>query len=256
MPTSPFVWDDPLLLEEQLTEDERMIQDTARQFAQERLMSRILEANRHEHFDREIMNEMGEVGMLGATLPTKYGCADVGYVSYGIMAREVERVDSGYRSAMSVQSSLVMHPIHAYGTESQRERYLPKLATGEWVGCFGLTEPDHGSDPGSMVTKAEKVSGGYLLNGAKMWITNSPIADVAVVWAKLEGVIRGFVVEREMDGFSTPEIQGKMSLRASVTGEIVLEDVLVPEDNLLPNAKGLGGPVSYTHLTLPTILLV
>ena len=242
MPTSPFVWDDPLLLEEQLTEDERMVQDTARQFAQERLMSRILEANRHEHFDREIMNEMGEVGMLGATLPTKYGCADVGYVSYGIMAREVERVDSGYRSAMSVQSSLVMHPIHAYGTEYQRERYLPKLATGEWVGCFGLTEPDHGSDPGSMVTKAEKVSGGYLLNGAKMWITNSPIADVAVVWAKLEGVIRGFVVEREMDGFSTPEIQGKMSLRASVTGEIVLEDVLVPEDNLLPNAKGLGGP--------------
>ena len=242
MPTSPFVWDDPLLLEEQLTEDERMVQDTARQFAQERLMSRILEANRHEHFDREIMNEMGEVGMLGATLPAKYGCADVGYVSYGIMAREVERVDSGYRSAMSVQSSLVMHPIHAYGTESQRERYLPKLATGEWVGCFGLTEPDHGSDPGSMVTKAEKVSGGYLLNGAKMWITNSPIADVAVVWAKLEGVIRGFVVEREMDGFSTPEIQGKMSLRASVTGEIVLEDVLVPEDNLLPNAKGLGGP--------------
>ena len=242
MPTSPFVWDDPLLLEEQLTEDERMIQDTARQFAQERLMSRVLEANRHEHFDREIMNEMGKIGMLGATLPTKYGCADVGYVSYGIMAREVERVDSGYRSAMSVQSSLVMHPIHAYGTESQRERYLPKLATGEWVGCFGLTEPDHGSDPGSMVTKAEKVSGGYLLNGAKMWITNSPIADVAVVWAKLEGVIRGFVVEREMDGFSTPEIQGKMSLRASVTGEIVLEDVLVPEDNLLPNAKGLGGP--------------
>ena len=242
MPTSPFVWDDPLLLEEQLTEDERMVQDTARQFAQERLMSRVLEANRHENFDREIMNEMGEVGMLGATLPAKYGCADVGYVSYGIMAREVERVDSGYRSAMSVQSSLVMHPIHAYGTESQRERYLPKLATGEWVGCFGLTEPDHGSDPGSMVTKAEKVSGGYLLNGAKMWITNSPIADVAVVWAKLEGVIRGFVVEREMDGFSTPEIQGKMSLRASVTGEIVLEDVLVPEDNLLPNAKGLGGP--------------
>ena len=243
MPTSPFVWDDPLLLEEQLTEDERMVQDTARQFAQERLMSRVLEANRHEHFDREIMNEMGEVGMLGATLPTKYGCADVGYVSYGIMAREVERVDSGYRSAMSVQSSLVIHPIHAYGTESQRERYLPKLATGEWVGCFGLTEPDHGSDPGSMVTKAEKVSGGYLLNGAKMWITNSPIADVAVVWAKLEGVIRGFVVEREMDGFSPPEIQGKMSLRASVTGEIVLEDVLGPEDNLLPNAKGLGGPL-------------
>ena len=242
MPTSPFVWDDPLLLEEQFTEDERMIRDTAHQFSQERLMSRVLEANRHEHFDREIMNEMGEVGMLGATLPAKYGCADVGYVSYGIMAREVERVDSGYRSAMSVQSSLVMHPIHAYGDESQRERYLPKLATGEWVGCFGLTEPDHGSDPGSMVTKAEKVDGGYLLNGAKMWITNSPIADVAVVWAKLDGVIRGFIVEREMDGFSTPEIQGKMSLRASVTGQIVLEDVLVPEDTLLPNAEGLGGP--------------
>ena len=242
MPTSPFVWDDPLLLEEQFTEDERMVRDTAHQFSQERLMSRVLEANRHEHFDREIMNEMGEVGMLGATLPTKYGCADVGYVSYGIMAREVERVDSGYRSAMSVQSSLVMHPIHAYGDESQRERYLPKLATGEWVGCFGLTEPDHGSDPGSMVTKAEKVDGGYLLNGAKMWITNSPIADLAVVWAKLDGVIRGFIVEREMDGFSTPEIQGKMSLRASVTGQIVLEDVLVPEDNLLPNAEGLGGP--------------
>tara|TARA_B100000745_G_scaffold298556_1_gene247500 strand:+ start:184 stop:1359 length:1176 start_codon:yes stop_codon:yes gene_type:complete len=242
MPTSPFVWDDPLLLEEQFTEDERMIRDTAYKFSQERLMSRVLEANRHEHFDREIMNEMGEVGMLGATLPAKYGCADVGYVSYGIMAREVERVDSGYRSAMSVQSSLVMHPIHAYGDESQRERYLPKLATGEWVGCFGLTEPDHGSDPGSMVTKAEKVDGGYLLNGAKMWITNSPIADVAVVWAKLDGVIRGFIVEREMDGFSTPEIQGKMSLRASVTGQIVLEDVLVPEDNLLPNAEGLGGP--------------
>ena len=242
MPTSPFVWDDPLLLEEQFTEDERMIRDTAYKFSQERLMSRVLEANRHEHFDREIMNEMGEVGMLGATLPAKYGCADVGYVSYGIMAREVERVDSGYRSAMSVQSSLVMHPIHAYGDESQRERYLPKLATGEWVGCFGLTEPDHGSDPGSMVTKAEKVDGGYLLNGAKMWITNSPIADVAVVWAKLDGVIRGFIVEREMDGFSTPEIQGKMSLRASVTGQIVLEDVLVPDDNLLPNAEGLGGP--------------
>ena len=242
MPTSPFVWDDPLLLEEQLTEDERMIRDTAYQFSQERLMSRVLEANRHEHFDREIMNEMGKLGMLGATLPAKYGCADVGYVSYGIMAREVERVDSGYRSAMSVQSSLVMHPIHAYGDESQRERYLPKLATGEWVGCFGLTEPDHGSDPGSMVTKAEKVDGGYLLNGAKMWITNSPIADVAVVWAKLDGVIRGFIVERGMDGFSTPEIQGKMSLRASATGQIVLEDVFVPEDNLLPNAEGLGGP--------------
>ncbi len=237
-----FVWNDPLLLDEQLSEDERMIQDTTRQYAEGRLMPRVIEANRHERFDREIMNEMGELGLLGATLPAKYGCADVGYVSYGLMAREVERVDSGYRSAMSVQSSLVMHPIYAYGSEEQRLRYLPRLATGEWVGCFGLTEPDHGSDPGGMVTKAEKTGDGYLLNGAKMWITNSPIADVAVVWAKLDGRIRGFLVERGMPGFSTPRIEGKMSLRASATGQIVLEDVLVPEDNLLPNASGLGGP--------------
>ena len=238
----PFRWDDPLLLDDQLSEEERMIQDSTREFAQARLMSRVLEANRHEHFDREIMTEMGALGLLGATLPAQYGCAAVNYVSYGLMAREVERVDSGYRSAMSVQSSLVMYPIYAYGDEAQRERYLPKLATGEWVGCFGLTEPDHGSDPGSMVTRAEVVAGGYRLNGAKMWITNSPICDLAVVWAKLEGRIRGFVVERGFDGFSTPKIQGKMSLRASVTGEIVLNDVFVPAQNLLPNASGLAGP--------------
>ncbi len=237
-----FVWDDPFLLEEQLAEDERMIRDTAREYARERLLTRVLTANREERFDREIMNELGELGMLGATLPAQYGCSGVNYVSYGLMAREVERVDSGYRSAMSVQSSLVMHPIHAYGNEAQRERYLPKLATGEWVGCFGLTEPDHGSDPGSMVTTAKPVDGGYVLNGAKMWITNSPIADLAVVWAKLDGDIRGFVVERGFDGFSTPKIEGKMSLRASITGQIVLEDVFVPEDNLLPNVRGLAGP--------------
>jgi glutaryl-CoA dehydrogenase len=237
-----FLWEDPFLLEDQLTEEERMIRNTARDYAQDKLMPRVLTANREERFDREIMNEMGELGLLGATLPAKYGCSAVNYVSYGLMAREVERVDSGYRSAMSVQSSLVMHPIHEYGTEAQREKYLPKLATGEWVGCFGLTEPDHGSDPGSMVTHAKPADGGFVLNGAKMWITNSPIADLAVVWAKLDGEIRGFVVEREFDGFSTPKIEGKMSLRASVTGEIVLDDVFVPEDNLLPNAAGLSGP--------------
>ena len=239
---APFSWVDPLLLDEQLSEEERLIRNSARDFAQDRLMSRVLMANRNEHFDREIMNEFGALGMLGATLPEKYGCANVNYVCYGLMAREVERVDSGYRSAMSVQSSLVMHPIHAYGSEAQREKYLPRLATGEWVGCFGLTEPNHGSDPGSMVTHAKAVDGGYVLNGAKMWITNSPIADLAVVWAKLEGEIRGFVVEREFDGFSTPKIEGKMSLRASITGEIVLQDVFVPEENLLPEGRGLGGP--------------
>ena len=242
MPTAPFSWEDPFFLDEQLTQEERMIRDSTRQFAESNLMSRVLEANRKEHFHREIMNEMGTLGLLGSTLPTKYGCSGVNYVSYGLMAREVERVDSGYRSAMSVQSSLVMHPINAYGSEEQRERFLPNLATGNWVGCFGLTEPDHGSDPASKVTKAEKVSDGYLLNGAKMWITNAPIADVAVIWAKLEGTIRGFIVERGMSGFSTPKIEGKMSLRASVTGQIVLEDVLVPEKNLLPNVKGLAGP--------------
>ena len=237
-----FVWDDPLLLEEQLSGDERMVRDTARNYAQDKLMPRVVSANRQERFDREIMNELGALGMLGATLPAKYGCSEVNYVSYGLMAREVERIDSGYRSAMSVQSSLVMHPIHEYGSEAQREKYLPKLATGEWVGCFGLTEPDHGSDPGSMITRAERVGDGYVLNGAKMWITNSPIADLAVVWAKLDGVIRGFVVDRGVRGFSTPKIEGKMSLRASVTGEIVLDNVHVPADALLPNAKGLAGP--------------
>jgi len=237
-----FVWDDPLLLDDQLSEEERMIRDSARDYAQSRLMPRVLTANREERFDREIMNEMGELGLLGATLPEQYGCSNVNYVSYGLIAREVERVDSGYRSAMSVQSSLVMHPIHAYGDEAQRQRYLPRLASGEWVGCFGLTEPDHGSDPAGMVTRAERADGGYVLNGAKMWITNSPIADLAVVWAKLDGKIRGFVVERGFEGFSTPKIEGKMSLRASITGQIVLEDVFVPEANLLPKVEGLKGP--------------
>lgn len=239
---APFAWDDPFQLQDQLSEEERMIQSSARDYAQDKLLSRVRDAFRHETFDREIMNEFGAMGMLGATLPEKYGCANTNYVSYGIMAREVERVDSGYRSAMSVQSSLVMHPIHAFGSEAQREKYLPKLATGKWVGCFGLTEPDHGSDPSSMVTNAKRVDGGFIMNGAKMWITNSPIADVAVVWAKLDGEIRGFVVERAFAGFSTPKIEGKLSLRASVTGQIVLEDVFVPEENLLPNVKGLAGP--------------
>ena len=239
---SGFKWDDPFFLDDQLTEDERLIKDAARAYAQEKLLSRVKQAYRDESFNREIMNEMGELGLLGPTLPEKYGCSDVNYVSYGLVAREIERVDSGYRSAMSVQSSLVMHPIYTYGNEEQREKYLPKLATGEWVGCFGLTEPDHGSDPGSMITRAEKTDGGYLLNGAKMWITNSPIADVAVVWAKLDHKIRGFVVERGTPGFETPKIEGKFSMRASVTGEMVLNDVEVPEENLLPNAKGLSGP--------------
>ena len=237
-----FSWEDPFLLTEQLTEEERLVESSARNFAQDKLMSRVLMANRDETFDREIMNEFGALGMLGPTLPEKYGCSDASYVSYGLMAREVERVDSGYRSAMSVQSSLVMHPIYTYGTEAQREKFLPKLATGEWVGCFGLTEPDHGSDPSSMVTNAKPVDGGFLLNGAKMWITNSPISDVAVVWAKLDGEIRGFLVERGFEGFTTPKIEGKMSMRASITGEIVLSDVFVPEENLLPEGKGLGGP--------------
>ncbi|MBT3644132.1 MAG: acyl-CoA dehydrogenase [Gammaproteobacteria bacterium] len=237
-----FKWDDPFFLDDQLTEEEVLIRDTARDYAQAKLQTRVKEAFREEHFHREIMTEMGELGLLGSTIPEKYGCSGVNYVSYGLVAREVERVDSGYRSAMSVQSSLVMHPIYSYGSEAQREKYLPKLATGEWVGCFGLTEPDHGSDPGSMITRADKIDGGYLLNGAKMWITNSPIADLAVVWAKLDGKIRGFIVERGMKGFETPKIEGKFSLRASVTGSISLSDVEVPEENLLPNVKGLGGP--------------
>ena len=237
-----FNWQDPFFLDDQLSEDERLIRDTARNYAREKLMTRVQQAYRDEHFHREIMNEMGELGLLGPTLPEKYGCSNVNYVSYGLLAREVERVDSGYRSAMSVQSSLVMHPIHSYGTEEQREKYLPRLASGEWVGCFGLTEPDHGSDPGGMITRAEKTANGYLLNGAKMWITNSPIADLAIVWARLDGVIRGFLVERGTPGFETPKIEGKFSLRASVTGEIVLHDCEIPEENLLPDAKGLAGP--------------
>ena len=237
-----FKWDDPFFLDDQLTEEEVLIRDTARDYAQAKLQTRVKQAFREEHFHREIMTEMGELGLLGSTIPEKYGCSGVNYVSYGLVAREVERVDSGYRSAMSVQSSLVMHPIYSYGSEAQREKYLPKLATGEWVGCFGLTEPDHGSDPGSMITRADKIDGGYLLNGAKMWITNSPIADLAVVWTKLDGKIRGFIVERGMKGFETPKIEGKFSLRASVTGSISLSDVEVPEENLLPNGKGLGGP--------------
>src|SRR5437868_15375895 len=236
-----FKWDDPLLLEDELSETERIVRDSARAYAQERLMPRILEANRHEKFDRAIINEMGALGFLGPTIEG-YGCAGVNSVSYGLVAREVERVDSGYRSAMSVQSSLVMHPIYAYGSEEQRRKYLPKLATGEWVGCFGLTEPDHGSDPGSMVTRAVKEAGGYRLNGAKMWITNSPIADVAVVWAKLDGDIRGFIVESGMKGFSTPKNEGKLSLRASITAENELENCVLPEENLLPKVKGLDGP--------------
>jgi glutaryl-CoA dehydrogenase len=237
-----FNWEDPLFLDDQLSEEERMIRDSARDYCQSKLMPRILEANRHEVFDRDIMSELGEMGLLGATLPEEYGGSGVNHVSYGLIAREVERVDSGYRSAMSVQSSLVMHPIYAYGSDDQRQKYLPKLASGEWVGCFGLTEPDHGSDPGGMKSRADKVDGGYKLTGNKMWITNSPIADVAVVWAKLDGKIRGFILERGMEGFSTPKIEGKMSLRASITGEIVMDEVFVPEENLLPNASGLSGP--------------
>jgi glutaryl-CoA dehydrogenase len=239
---APFNWEDPLDLEGELTEEERMVRDTARGYAQDKLFPRVLTAYREERFDREIMSEMGALGLLGATVPEEYGGAGLGYVAYGLIAREVERVDSGYRSAMSVQSSLVMHPILAYGTPAQRRKYLPKLARGEIVGCFGLTEPDHGSDPGSMVTRAEKAPGGFTLNGAKTWISNSPIADVAVVWAKLDNVIRGFIVERGTKGFATPKIEGKLSLRASTTGEVVLENAFVPEDNLLPNIKGLAGP--------------
>src|SRR5262245_53978760 len=236
-----FNWEDPLDLEGELSEEERMVRDTAHGYAQDRLFPQILKAYREESFDRAIISEMGALGLLGPTIPEEYGGAGLGYVSAGLITRELERVDSGYRASMSVQSSLGMYPIYAYGSEAQRRKYLPKLATGEIVGCFGLTEPDHGSDPGSMVTRAEKAPGGYTLRGAKMWITNSPIADIAVVWAKLDGVIRGFIVERGK-GFSTPKIEGKLSLRASVTGELVLDGVFVPEENLLPNAKGLAGP--------------
>jgi glutaryl-CoA dehydrogenase len=237
-----FDWQDPLGIEGELTEDERMVRDSTRAFAQERLMPGVIAAWRDEKYDPNLIGEMGKLGLLGSTIPEEYGGAGMGYVAYGLIARELERVDSGYRSTMSVQSSLVMYPIYAYGSEAQRRKYLPKLASGELIGCFGLTEPDHGSDPGSMVTRAEKVAGGYKLNGAKTWISNAPVAHLAVVWAKLDNVIRGFVVERGTKGFSTPKIEGKLSLRASVTGEIVLEDCVVPEDNLLPNVKGLAGP--------------
>ncbi len=245
-----FNWEDPLFFSGQLTEDERAIQEAAHTFCQDKLQPRVLMAARHEKFDREIMNEAGAMGFLGSTIEG-YGCAGLSYVAYGLIAREVERVDSGYRSAISVQSSLVMHPIHAYGSEAQKQKYLPKLATGEWVGCFGLTEPNHGSDPASMLTRAKPVDGGFILKGAKMWITNSPIADVFIVWAKLEDPdgkvggqesIRGFVLEKGMKGLSAPKIEGKMSLRASITGEIVMDDVFVPEANLLPNVSGLKGP--------------
>ena len=249
-----FVWQDPLRLSEQLSDEERAIVDAAYDFCQEKLQTRVLMAARHEKFDREIMNEFGEMGFLGSTIEG-YGCAGLSYVSYGLVAREVERVDSGYRSAMSVQSSLVMFPIHEYGSEAQREKFLPRLATGEWVGCFGLTEPNHGSDPASMLTRAKPVTrdgvDGFIMKGAKMWITNSPIADVFVVWAKLEDPdgkvggqesIRGFILEKGMKGLSAPKIEGKMSLRASITGEIVMDDVFVPEENLLPNVSGLKGP--------------
>jgi glutaryl-CoA dehydrogenase len=242
-----FNWEDPLQLDAQLTGDERAVREAAHAYCQDKLQTRVLMAARHEKFDREIMNEMGALGLLGCTIEG-YGCAGLNHVAYGLIAREVERVDSGYRSAMSVQSSLVMHPIHAYGSEAQRQKYLPKLATGEWVGCFGLTEPNHGSDPASMQTRASKVDGGYLLKGSKMWITNSPIADVFVVWAKIAGegdgqnAIHGFVLEKGMKGLTAPKIEGKMSLRASITGEIVMDDVFVPEANLLPNVNGLKGP--------------
>ena len=244
-----FRWSDPFLFNEQLTDEERMVRDAARDYCQGKLMPRVLEAHRYETFDRDIFNEMGEMGLLGSTIPEEYGGADLNHVCYGLIAREVERVDSGYRSAMSVQSSLVMYPIYAYGTEEQRQKYLPKLASGEWVGGFGLTEPNHGSDPGSMETRASKTDGGWVLHGSKMWITNSPIAEVFVVWAKVfgseddaDGTIRGFILEKGMEGLSAPKIEGKFSLRASITGEIVMDEVFVPEAQLLPNVKGLRGP--------------
>ncbi|MEF9995969.1 MAG: acyl-CoA dehydrogenase [Burkholderiaceae bacterium] len=241
--TARFQWDDPLALDSQLSEDERMVRDAAHAYAQDKLAPRVLEAFRQESTDPAIFREMGELGLLGATLPVEYGGAGLNYVAYGLIAREVERVDSGYRSMMSVQSSLVMVPIHEFGSEEQRRKYLPKLASGEWIGCFGLTEPNHGSDPGSLATRARKVAGGYQLSGAKMWITNSPIADVFVVWAKDdEGAIRGFILERGMKGLSAPVIHGKVGLRASITGEIVMDEVFVPEENAFPEVRGLKGP--------------
>ena len=239
---APFDWTDPFRLESQLTDEERMIRDAARDYFQGELQPKVLMAYRNETVDAGLIPQMGAMGLLGVTLPAEYGGSGASHVAYGLVAREAERVDSGYRSTMSVQSSLVIHPIFAYGSEEQRRKYLPKLASGELVGCFGLTEPNHGSDPGSMITRADKVAGGYRLNGAKTWISNAPIADLAVVWAKLDGKIRGFIVERGAKGFSTPKIEGKLALRTSVTGEIVLEDCLVPEDALLPNVSGLSGP--------------
>jgi len=245
---SNFVWEDPLDIESDLTEDERMVRDTARGFAQDYLMPRVLLAYREEKYDPDLIPKMGSLGLLGPTIPEAYGGAGLGYVAYGLIAREIERVDSGYRSTMSVQSSLVMHPIYSYGTEAQRRKYLPKLAKGELIGCFGLTEPDHGSDPGSMATRAEKVQGGYRLTGSKTWISNSPVADIAIVWAKLDGKIRGFIVERGGKAFSTPKIEGKLSLRTSVTGQIVLDGCVVPEENLLPNVEGLAGPFGCLNM--------
>jgi glutaryl-CoA dehydrogenase len=240
-----FRWDDAFLLDDQLSEEEKLIRDSARAYCQDKLQPRVIAGFRDEKFDRDIMSEMGELGLLGPTIPEEYGGPGVNHVAYGLIAREVERVDSGYRSAMSVQSSLVMHPIYSYGTEAQKRKWLPRLATGEIIGCFGLTEPDAGSDPGSMRSRAKKVDGGYLISGQKMWITNSPIADIAVVWAKSDahdGKIKGFIVERGTKGFSTPKIEGKLSLRASITGEVVLDEAFVPEENLLPEASGLAGP--------------
>ena len=240
-----FKWDDPFLLDQQLSEEERAIRDTAHQFAQEKLQPRAIEAYAQEHFDPEILKEMGALGLLGSTIDPDYGGSGVSYVAYGLIAREIERVDSGYRSAMSVQSSLVMYPIEAYGSEEQKKKYLPKLATGEFIGCFGLTEPDAGSDPGGMKTRAKKVDGGYILNGSKTWISNSPIADVFVVWAKSEAHdnhIRGFVLDKGMKGLSAPKIGGKLSLRASITGEIVMDDLFVPEEQMFPDIQGLKGP--------------
>ena len=236
-------WEDPLLLDDQLTDEERMVRDSARSYAREKLFPRILEANRHEKFDIEIMREMGALGLFSATIKG-YGCAGVSHVAYGLICKEVEWADSGYRSALSVQSALVMHPIYTWGSEAQKQKYLPKLATGELIGCFGLTEPDHGSDPGSMKTRAVKTKGGYILSGAKNWITNSPIADVFVVWGKLDGEIRGFILEKGMKGLSAPKIEGKFSLRASITGMIAMEEVFVPEENIFPEVKGLKGPFS------------
>ncbi len=243
-----FNWEDPLDLDSDLTEEERMVRDSVRGFAQDVLMPRVLLAWREERVDRDLLPEMGAQGLLGPTIPEEYGGAGLGYVAYGLIAREMERVDSGYRSTLSVQSSLVMHPIYSYGTEAQRRKYLPKLAKAELIGCFGLTEPDFGSDPGSMATRAEKVPNGFKLTGNKMWISNAPIADIAVVWAKLDGVIRGFIVERDTKGFSTPKVEGKISLRTSVTGEIVLDGAFVPEENLLPGVKGLAGPFGCLNM--------